>query len=231
LASGYYKELQQMVEQTLALPLSGYLVQTQIVATDSAASWENVLSRQPQPTWWQTTVSLPWWLQQQPALKTNLSTWQLVQTLWVVRDAADAHVTIKDADPSLFFTQDGMTVADTAALDPLVAETFASGDGNSPTISVVVKNATNVTGLASMVARYVKHLGGEVIAVEASDSGQANSSVKSETRTNFSDNMSALVGVPFTPTPRTGRERADAELIVGIDMLNRVGEPSIPAKP
>lgn len=228
LESGYYKELQQMVEQTLALPINGYIIQPRSIGVMGQASWPSVLARQPKPSWWQTTIDAPWWLGRQPMLKTNISTWQLMQLLWLARDADESNVNIHTAAAALFHrNQDGNLVADTSQLDTVVKQVLADQQAIDEGVSVVVKNATDVSGMAGLVSRYVSHLGGEVIAVEASDSGQVNSSMKSEKASRLSQNIESMLGVPLTTTSLTGRERSDMELVVGVDMLNRVGKPII----
>jgi hypothetical protein len=228
LESGYYKELQQMVEQCLALPISGYLIQPRQASTSpDQVAWSDLLLRQPKPTWWQTSIGLPWWLGDQPTLKTNLTLWQLANLAWLTRDAADQRVTIQTASADLFQTNaNHQLVADTQNLDPLVGHVFADQQAINQGVSVVVKNATDVTGLAGLVARYVQHLGGEIVAVEPADTGQVNSSMKGEKASQLSQSLTSLLGVPLTVTARTGRERADLEIVVGVDTLNRVGKPA-----
>jgi hypothetical protein len=222
LASGYYKELQQMVEQTIALPINSYMVQT---APSRATDWARLMIGQPKPNWWQTTLGAPWWLSQQPILQTNMSAWQLTQTLWLIRDTADSQRSIKTAPTTMFIDRQGLLVADTTQLDSLVGQALVDSQASQAVVSLVVKNATQVSGLAALVARYAQHMGGDIVAVEPADTNQTTTSLKAEKTSVFSQNMTQLLGVPLTVASRTGRERSDAELIVGVDALTRIGKP------
>lgn len=227
LASGYYKELQQMVEQSLALPIDDYIIQPPSPTTDlRQVSWLNILSQKPKPGWWQTTVGAPSWLSMQPSVQTNLSPWQFIQLVWLARDADASQVNIQTASADMFTRQNGQLVANTDKLDDLVSSVLADPNALKQQTSVVVKNATQVSGLATLVARYAKHLGGEVVAVDVADSGQTTTSIKAEKGNVFTDALSSFLAVPLTVTPHTGRERADVELVVGVDALNRLGKPA-----
>ncbi len=226
LQNGYYKELQQLVEQTLALPINGYIIQPSGAVLPEAQSWSALFLRQPKPSWWQTTASAPWWLLNQPEVRTNLSPWQFIQTVWLVRDADDSRITIQSIDAAAFSRTDkGMTVGQTDQLDPLVERTLVDQQAVNQGVSIVVKNATDVPGLAALTARYAHHLGGEVVAVEPADSGQANTTMTAEKSTRLTAGLTNLLGVPLTVAAKTGRERADVELVVGVDVLNRLGQP------
>lgn len=225
LESNYYKELQQMVEQAIAMPITSYIIQP--APTMSGQTWSDLVLRQPGPDWWHSTVVAPWWLSQQPALKTNLSFWQLTKLAWLARDADEKKVDIRQADSHLFYHNDQQQlVADTQQLDTVVDSVLADTVATSQGLSVVVKNATDISGLATLIARYIHHLGGDVIAVEAADQSQVNSSMAGEKTSLLSQNISNLLGIPLTITPSTGRERSDMEIVVGVDILNRLGKPA-----
>jgi hypothetical protein len=227
LSSGYFKELQQMVEQTLALPIDDYIIQPPVPTTDlRQVPWLNILSQKPKPGWWQTTIGAPWWLSMQPGVQTDLSAWQFTQLVWLARDADASRVNVQTVSSDMFTEADGQLVANTDKLDDLVSNTLADQNALKQQTSVVVKNATQVSGLATLVARYAKHLGGEVVAVDAADSGQTTTSIKAAKGSAFTDALSSFLAVPLTVTPPTGRERADVELVVGVDAINRLGKPS-----
>lgn len=226
LRSGYYKELQQLVEQTIALPINGYIMQPAQTTSPTSQNWSNLLLRQPKPSWWNTTVGAPWWLAQQPVIKTNYSIWELRKMVWLSRDADDQKVNIQSAEANLFSNNDqSMLVADTQQMDQLVDSVLTDQAAKALGLSVVVKNGTDVGGLATLVSRYVHHLGGEVIAVEAADSAQATSSMTAEKASLVSKNITSLLGIPLTTEARTGRERSDIEIVIGVDVLQRVGKP------
>jgi hypothetical protein len=226
LESKYYKELQQLVEQSLAMPLNGYLIQPRTTDYYPQPGWASVLTRQPKPAWLDSTITGPWWLKSMPPVRTNLDAWQLTQLVWLARDADDSQVAIENAPAEMFRrNSDRNLIANPAKLDALVAEVLGDPEAHKQGISVVIKNATEVDGMAGLVGRFAGHLGGDVIAVEASDSGQENSSMTSDKSSRLSAGVASSLGVPLTKTPLTGRERSDMEIIVGVDLVTRIGTP------
>jgi hypothetical protein len=221
LAAGFDQELQQLVEQTIALPINAYLIQTAPSTTQT--DWADLIAHHPAPGWWQTTIGAPWWLANQPSVQTNLTPRQLMSTLWLVRDTASSQVNVQTVPDSSF--SHGQLVSDTAQIDQLVDQTLVDQQAVAQGTSVVVKNGTDINGLASLIARYAHHLGAEVVAVEAADASQTTTTLTAQQGSLFSQSIVQLLGTPLTIAPRTGRERADVELTVGTDALKRIGKP------
>jgi hypothetical protein len=221
LESGYIRELQQMVEQSLALPMDGYIIVLRHPQTGQ--SWSSLLERQPKPSWWDTTVGLPGWLSRQPIMRTNLQPIDLVKALWLVRDVADQNFTFTTPTDPNFTTNNNFKVVNTDALDPVVSQVLMDPEAKQQPVSVVVENATDVSGLAALMARYVQHLGGTIVAVEPSDTGATTSSMTAQSASPLSTNLTHFLGVPLTIAQKTGRERSDMDLVIGTDVLNRLG--------
>lgn len=221
LENKYYRELQQLVETSLALPLTGYLIEPRGVT--ASQSWINYLEQQSSPSWWDTTAGLPQWLPELPVAQTNLTGWQLVQTMWLVRDLGEvAKVSTVPAEAQQ--SVDRQVVLKEEVIDPLITSLFVDQAAKDEAVSLVIKNATSTSGLAALVARYAEHMGGEVVAVEPSDSNQTRSSMSASRSSHLSDAVSQFLGVPLTQEPTTGRERAEMELILGQDVISRLGQ-------
>lgn len=228
LESHYYKEMQLAVEGQLALPLTGYIIEPrpedpQAIA-DEQESFIDALALSPAPSWWQSTAGLPLWLDSLADVKTNLSIVDMLRLTWLVRDASSAGAKVVTLPPGSNGVVDGNAVLVAETVDPVVREVFVSDSLKRQAISVVVKNATQVTGLASLTSRYVANMGGEIVAVEPADTSQTNSSITAEKSTPVSDAVEQFLGIPLTQKAQTGRERAEIELVIGADALVRMGK-------
>lgn len=225
---GSYRQAQQAVEQAVAMPINGYMVQPRERGRGSDSSgqgWANLLTHQQPPSWWDTTVNLPWWLNRQPTIKTSLNKTEVAQLVWLLRDIDEEQVTSQPSSSgATAANQQGYVESVAEIMDPLVAKVLVDQQALDEGVTVVIKNATEVPGLAAQLSRYIKHLGGEVVAVDADDTGQEESSLRATTASRLSNDAARFLGVPFTQTARTGRERADLEIIAGQDILGRIGE-------
>jgi hypothetical protein len=224
LESHYYKEMQLGIESQLALPLSGYIIQPRsTAATDKVSLVDNFNLSNP-PSWWSTTIGLPAWLHNASPVTTNLSQWELLQIAWLVRDLHLDHTNLTQVPSTAQQVADGQLQLLPNQIDPLIQAEFISPEARREVTSIVVKNATHVSGLAALASRFVANMGGEVVAVEPADTSQTNSSITAENETNLTQSLNQFLGIPTTTRSQTGRERADVELIIGTDALARLGK-------
>lgn len=224
LESRFYKEMQLAIEQQLAMPITNYIIQPRADLNPGKSSLMQSLSFHPSPSWWNTTAGLPLWLDQLNTIRTDLPSWRLLQICWLIRDLQLDQTDIAQLDPPTTQAADeGVTlVAD--RIDQVIQEKFVDPEIRRDAVSVVVKNATNVSGLASLTSRFIANMGGEIVAVEPADTAQTNSSQTAEKESGLSRSITQFLGIPLTKQARTGRERADVELIIGTDALVRLGK-------
>ena len=224
LESHYYKEMQLAIEGQLALPLSGYVIQSRSLAREGKGTMVTNLSLQAPPSWWSTTIGLPFWLESNAPVATNLSEWQLLQLAWLVRDLELSPTDITQVPASATLTKDERIQLAPDLIDPIIQDLFISDNVKHEAMSIVVKNATHVDGLAALASRFVANMGGEVVAVEPADTAQTDSSITAERDSNLTRSVNQFLGIPTTIQPQSGRERADVELVIGTDALARLGK-------
>jgi hypothetical protein len=222
LESGYDKELQQLVEQAIGVPITDYLIAPRAQADNQPALSVAYLKKH------YTAASigplLPFTLNAATKLQSSASTQQLWQWFWYVRGVDDGHVQqVQLPDASLIAGSSGIQL-DPATTDPVIQQYFTIKPIKDEAMSIVIKNATSASGLATLVSRFVSNMGGTVVAVEPSDLPSSKSTLKGEKASRLSMALTAFLGIPVTPTPKTGRERGDVELVLGSDVLNRLGK-------
>ena len=224
LESHYYKEMQLAIESQLALPLSGYVIQPRSLAQEGKTSLVPSLNLHSPPSWWYTTVGLPFWLKSKAAIATNLSEWELLQLAWLIRDLELGQADITQVPASAVLTTDEQIQLAPDLIDPVIQDLFISDNVKGEAMSIVVKNATHVDGLAALASRFVANMGGEVVAVEPADTAQTDSSITAEKASSLTQSINQFLGIPTTIQPQSGRERADVELVIGTDALARLGK-------
>lgn len=223
LESHFYKEMQLALEGQLALPLTGYIIQPRIPTQSNNVSQVDSFNLRTPPSWWSTTMGLPIWLNSTAPVSTNLTEWQLLQLNWLMRDLELSQSDIVKIPGTALQVSDGLIQLPPDQIDPIIQGAFISEDVRNEALSIVVKNATNVDGLASMASRFAANMGGEVVAVEPADTAQTSSSVIAEKDSSLTRQINQFLGIPTTIRAQTGRERADVELIIGTDALVRLG--------
>lgn len=224
LESHYYKEMQLAIEGQLALPLSGYIIQPRSLTQEGKSSLTANLNLHNPPGWWSTTAGLPLWLKSNSSIATNLSEWELLQLAWLIRDLELESADIAQVPTSAVLTADEQVQLAPDLIDPIIQDLFISNSVKGEAMSIVVKNATHVDGLAALASRFVANMGGEVVAVEPADTAQTDSSVTAEKASSLSRSINQFLGIPTTIQPQSGRERADVELVIGTDALARLGK-------
>lgn len=219
--SHYDKELQQLVEQTLAVPLTDSLMMPPSAAnTPLSVQW-----LKQQATFWNLTVGLPWTLHALPHLSTSLSATSLWRLAWYLRSLPNQQLKPQTLPEKALNRQAGRVQVATNLSDPLVAGIFAMPSIKDQHTSIVIKNATTTPGLATLVGRFVANMGGDVVAVEVADQQNATQSTLTSNQSSvLTSQLSSFLGIPFHQQSLTGRERADVELVLGSDVLGRLGQ-------
>lgn len=222
--SRYYKEAQIAIEQQLALPIDGYVIQTRAQQQEEASvSVLSVLTGQAVVNLWDMTVGMPFTLGSINPIHTSLSPQQVWQTLWLASQEPIDTIAVS-VPPSALEVIESKAVLNPAVIDPIIKQNFTYPTIQEQQTTVVVKNGTPIEGLASQMGRFVSNMGGEIVAVESADTNNEKSSITSYTQSALSQKLSSYLGITEDKQSKTGRERSDVEIIVGTDALTRLGQ-------
>lgn len=220
--SRYYKEAQIAVEQQIALPINGYLIHTRQSEELTGVELSDIVTGQQSLNAWDASVGLPFLLEGAVPVSTNISTQQLWRMLWIASKSTQEYTTT--VPPTALQVSQAKATLDPAQIDPMVQELFSLDRVQEQQTSVVVKNGTSVPGMATQMGRMVANLGGEVVAVEPANTSHEDSSLTTDQSSAMATNLSQYLGIPVDQSQKTGRERSDIELVIGVDALTRLGQ-------
>jgi hypothetical protein len=220
-SNAYLKELQQLVESAIAVPLTGYVV---MQPKGGQATVPNFDYLQTQASFWNLTIGLPFTLQRMPQVESNLSAAEIWRYLWMLHNINPEKLDVEVVPPAALLAQESGVSISPDAVDPVARQLFSLQEIRDEEVSVVVKNATATVGLAGLVGRFIGNMGGEVVAVEPADQTVSRSIMTAETPFRLTDHVSKSLGLDFKQEVGSGRERADVEIILGADILHRLGK-------
>ncbi len=218
--AGYYKELQQMVEGQLGLPIDGYLIEEN---ANQTSSWSDVLTMDVPMSWIGTGVGLPVWLASFGEIKTTLVWNDYLQLLWMIRSATVREELAVTLPEQGMVETDGLVVLKPELVDARIEELLGDPRIIESKTTVVVENATTASGLASQMGRFVANMGGEVVATVPADGPETRSQLIADKESVLTQQLSRFLGIPLTIKERSGRERSEVELVLGSDALGRLG--------
>lgn len=223
LKNGYYGELQQVVEQQIGLPLTGYVIESLQEGRDR--QWLTYLSGKKAIGWLDSTVGLPFWLSGFGSVETSLPWGQFLGVVQLVREATvgQGEIAVDLPVEAILWQGERAVILEESLTDKVLRPVYKRASYAEEGMTVEVKNATNVSGLAAMMGRYVTNLGGEVVATVAADTPASRSALTAEVDSSLGQELSQYLGIPLEVKSRTGRERAKMELVLGADVLGRIG--------
>jgi hypothetical protein len=223
--SGYLKELQSLVENQLAVPLDGYILLRRADQPQRELPLRmNVETLMTASETLNVTALLPLRLKDGPVMETSLSATDLWKLLWWMRGLPKSSLALETLPATVLEPSGDALQVRTEKADPIIQEAFVPAGTQDEAVSVVVKNATETSGLAALVARFIRNMGGEVIATEPSDMSIVRSTMTAETSSDLSQELTRFLGTTLTTQPKTGRERGDLEIVLGADVLPRLGK-------
>src|SRR5690606_3510270 len=122
--SRYYKEAQIAIEQQLALPVDGYIIQTRDQQLEQAnTSVINVLAGQSSVNLWDMTAGIPVSLGSINPMHTSLSPQQVWQILWLASQEPVDTIAI-NVPTSALQVIESKAVLNPTVLDPIIKQNF-----------------------------------------------------------------------------------------------------------